>query len=186
MNSIGDVSRGTQSAVLTEILNAHAKMETQVGEIYVSLASSFSRIPDLQRMWTAMALEEGGHAALVRAAQKGLLSGTLKAKTTVLPLEYLGSLGAQLADYHREAHQGISLDRALRITWELECSEMDFMRELLISSSNLAEFGFPPNVEDKDSHIGRLRELVQRYATDEDLRREVRFISSEALRTPSA
>jgi hypothetical protein len=70
----------------------------------------------------------------------------------------------------------------LRITWELECSEMDFMRELLLSASDLAELGFPTNVEDRDSHVGRLRELIQRHTTDEQLLREVKFISSEVLR----
>jgi hypothetical protein len=133
-------------------------------------------------MWTTMALEEGGHAALVRAVNKGLLTGTLKAKSIPLPFEYLDSLSAQLTDYHREAQKGVSLDRALRITWELECSEMDFMRELLVSASDLAELGFPTNVEDRDSHLGRMREVIQRQTTDEELRREVNFISSEVLR----
>ena len=39
---------------------------------------------------------------------------------------------------------------ALQITWELECSEMDFMREMLVSSSNLAALGFPTDDEGKD------------------------------------
>ena len=40
-------------------------------------------------MWTLMALEEGGHAAVVRAVSRGLLSGLLRAKSLILPLEYL-------------------------------------------------------------------------------------------------
>jgi hypothetical protein len=182
MKSASDVPAETPSAALTQVLNAHAKMETQVGEIYVGFAGSFSQNPDLRQMWTTMALEEGGHAAVVRAVNKGLLSGTLKAKSIPLPLEYLDSLAAQMTDYHREAQEGVSLDRALRMTWELECSEMDFMRELLVSSSDLADLGFPTNVEDRDSHVGRLREVIQRHTTDEELRREVKFISSEVLR----
>src|ERR1700693_43839 len=180
MKSASDVPAGKPSA-LTQALNAHAKMETQVGEIYVGFAGSFRQNPELQQMWTTMALEEGGHAATVRAVNKGLLSGKLKVEPIPLPLEYLDSLAAQLTDYHREAQAGVSLDRALRITWELECSEMDFMRELLLSASDLAELGFPTNVEDRDSHVGRLRELIQSHTTDEQLRREVKFILSEAL-----
>jgi rubrerythrin len=182
MKSASEILPGKPAASLTEVLNAHAKMETQVGEIYVGFAGSFSQTPDLRQMWTAMALEEGGHAAMVRAVNKGLLSGTLKAKSIQLPLEYLDSLSAQLTNYHREAQGGVSLDRALRITWELECSEMDFMRELLLSSSDLAELGFPTNVEDRDSHLGRMRAMIQRFTTDAELRREVKFISSELLR----
>jgi hypothetical protein len=71
------------------------------------------------------------------------------------------------------------LDEALRITWELECSELDFMRELLVSSSNMADLGFPTNLESRDKHVSRLRELIQQYSTDEGLRREVKFLSAE-------
>jgi hypothetical protein len=150
-------------------------METQCGEIYVQFAATFGQHPELRRMWTAMALEEGGHAAVVRAVSRGLLSGLLRAKSLILPLEYLDSLSMQLKGYQEQAQAEISLDRALRITWELECSELDFMRELLVSSNNLAELGFPTDDEGKDEHVGRLRPLIQKYTTDEELRREVKF-----------
>jgi hypothetical protein len=152
------------------------------GKFMCSLLRLFSQYPELRRMWTAMALEEGGHAAVVRAVNKGLLSGVLRAKSPILPFEYLDSLSMQLKGYQEQAQEEVSLERALRITWELECSELDFMRELLVSSSNLAELGFPTDDEGKDEHVGRLRRLIQQYTTDEELRREVKFISSELLR----
>jgi hypothetical protein len=127
-----------------------------------------------------MALEEGGHAALVRAVNKGLLSGVLQAKSFLLPVEILDSLAMRMVEYHRQAQAGASLDQALRITWEMECSELEFMRELLISSSNVAELGFPTTMEEsQDKHVGRLREAILRYSTDEGLRREVKFLSAE-------
>ena len=171
----GVSSDATTASSLPEILNAHARMETQCGEIYVQFAATFGQHPELRRMWTAMALEEGGHAAVVRAVSRGLLSGVLRAKSLILPLEYLDSLSMQLKGYQEQAQAEISLDRALRITWELECSELDFMRELLVSSNNLAELGFPTDDEGKDEHVGRLRPLIQKYTTDEELRREVKF-----------
>jgi len=175
-------SDATAASSMAKILDAHAKMETQCGEIYVQFAATFAEHPELRRMWTLMALEEGGHAAVVRAVNRGLLSGLLKAKSLLLPFEYLDSLGAQLKEYQRRAEEGVPLDVALQITWELECSEMDFMREMLVSSSNLAALGFPTDDEGKDEHIGRLRRLIQKYTTDEALRREVKFVSSELLR----
>jgi rubrerythrin len=175
-------SRAAGESSLSEILTRHAKMEGQCGEIYVHFAAAFGENPELRRMWTLMALEEGGHAAMVRAVNRGLLSGVLKAKSVLLPLEYLDSLSEQLKDYQRKSEAGLSLDQALRITWELECSEMEFMRELLVSSSNLAELGFPTYDENKDEHVGRLRREIEKWATDEALRREVKFISSETLR----
>jgi hypothetical protein len=115
----------------------------------------------------------------LRAVNKGLLSGVFRAKAFLLPLEVIDSLAARVAEYHRQSQEGASLDQALRITWELECSELDFMRELLVSASNLAELGFPTNLESKDKHLGRLREVIQQRATDEELRREVKFLSAE-------
>jgi rubrerythrin len=164
---------------LNEILDMHAKIETQVGEIYVTFAAMFGQNAELRALWSAMALEEGGHAALLRAVNKGILSGVFQTKTFLLPSEISDSLAVQIAEYHRQAQEDVSLDQALRVTWELECSELDFMRELLVSSSNLGELGFPTNLESKDKHIGRLRELIQKYTTDEGLRREVKFLSSE-------
>ncbi len=169
----------TIAPALTEILETHATMETQVGEIYVNFATRFGQNPELRTLWSAMALEEGGHAALIRAVNKGLFSGVFQAKSFLLPVEIIESLVTRVAEYHRQAEGSPSLDQAFRITWELECSELDFMRELLVSSSNMTELGFPANIESTDKHVGRLRELIQQYTTDEGLRREVKFLSAE-------
>ena len=174
-----DEPTGTTAQPLSEILDTHANVETQVGEIYVNFAASFGQNPDLRTLWSAMALEEGGHAALIRAVNKGLLSGVFQAKSFLLPLDIINDLVTRVAEYHRQTTENPSLDQALRITWELECSELDFMRELLVSASNLADLGFPTNVESKDKHLGRLREVIQQYATDDNLRREVKFLSAE-------
>ncbi len=155
---------------LGEVLDNHAKLETQVGEIYVMFAATFGHNPELRALWSGMALEEGGHAALLRAVRKGLLSGVFQAQSFLLPVEVMESLATRVADCHRQAQEGVSLDQALQITWELECSELDFLRELLVSSSNLGELGFPTNLESKDKHLSRLREV---------LRREVKFLSAE-------
>lgn len=174
-----DGSANTTAPPLSEILDTQAKVESQVGEIYINFAAAFGQNPDLRMLWSAMALEEGGHAALLRAVNKGLLSGVFQAKSFLLPHDVLDSLVTRVADYHRQTTENLSLDTALRITWELECSELDFMRELLVSSSNLADLGFPTNVESKDKHLGRLREMIQQYTTDDSLRREVKFLSTE-------
>jgi len=163
----------------SEILDTHAKVEAQVGEIYINFAAAFGQNAELRTLWSAMALEEGGHAALLRAVNKGVLSGMFQAKSFLLPLDVINSLVERVSDYYRQTTENPSLDQALRITWELECSELDFMRELLVSSSNLAELGFPTNIESKDKHLGRLREVIQQFATDESLRREVKFLSAE-------
>ena len=163
---------------LSEVLDTHAKLEAQVGEIYITFAVTFAKNLELRQLWSTMALEEGGHASLLRAMNKGLLSGSLRAKPFLLPFEVLDSLAMRVAEYRRRADEGVSLDQALRITWELECSELDFLRELLVSTSNLAELGLPTNWE-RDEHVARLREVIQRCTTDESLRREAKFLSAE-------
>jgi len=174
-----DEPTSTKVPPLSEILDTHANVEAQVGEIYVNFAATFGQNPELRTLWSAMALEEGGHAALIRAVNKGLLSGVFQAKSFLLPLDIISDLVTRVAEYHRQTMENPSLDQALRITWELECSELDFMRELLVSASNLADVGFRTNVESKDKHLGRLREVIQQYTTDESLRREVKFLSAE-------
>src|SRR5215510_13461115 len=88
-----DVSSETAATpALTEILDTHAKMETQVGEIYINFAATFGKDSELRTMWSTMALEEGGHAALIRAVNKGLLSGVFQAKSVLLPVEIIESL----------------------------------------------------------------------------------------------
>src|SRR5713101_1681308 len=129
-----DVSQPT-APPLGEILDTHAKLEAQVGEIYVTFAATFGSNLELRALWRAMALEEGGHAALLRV-NKGVLAGAFRAKSFLLPIEVLESVATQVAEYYRQAEEGISLDQALRMTWELECSELDFLRELLVSASN--------------------------------------------------
>jgi rubrerythrin len=184
--SADSANAANAASSLTKILDAHARMETACGEIYVQFAADFGKDPELRRMWTAMALEEGGHAAMVRAVSKGLVSGMLSAKPPVLPFEYVNSLGAQLKEYRRRAEEGVPLDQALQITWKLECSELEFMREMLVSASNLASLGFPTSDDGRDKHVGRLRRLIQKHASDEALRREVKFVSSELLRPGSS
>ena len=169
----------TSSPSLPEILDTHARLEAQVGEIYIGFVAAFGQNPDLRSLWSAMALEEGGHAALIRAVNRGLLSGVFQAKSFLLPVDVLNALQVRIAEYYQQTNGGVSLDEALRITWELECSELDFIRELLVSSSNLADLGFPANMESKDKHVGRLREMIQQYTTNEALRREVKFLSAE-------
>jgi hypothetical protein len=90
----------------------------------------------------------------------------------------LDSLGSRVAEYHQQAQAGVSLDQAFRITWELESSEFEFLREILVSSSSFAELGFPTSMdeESEERHVGRLRMAIQRYTTDEELRREVQFL----------
>src|SRR5215510_7185356 len=102
-----DVSQTVMPTPLTEILDTHAKLETQVGEIYINFVALFGQDLPLRTLWSTMALEEGGHAALIRAVNKGLLSGVLQAKSFLLPLELLSALETRITEYHHQAEAGV-------------------------------------------------------------------------------
>ena len=46
--SSGVSADATTASPLAEILNAHARMETQCGEIYVQFAATFGQYPELR------------------------------------------------------------------------------------------------------------------------------------------
>ena len=166
---------------LSEILDTHANVEAQVGEIYINFAAAFGQNPELRTLWSAMALEEGGHAALIRAVNKGLLSGVFQAKSFLLPLDII-------SNSPDACWRGASPDNGESLFRIRPCGSRRGtkvfgtrlqVRKLLVSASNLADLGFPTNVESKDKHLGRLREVIQQYTTDDSLRREVKFLSAE-------
>ena len=166
---------------LSQALEAHTRLEALVGKIYMSFAFTFAQNPELRDFWGALAMEEGGHAALAHAASTGLLSGILPARPILFPAEEVHALTLQVQEFHRQAQRGVSLDQALRITWELEHSELEFLLKLLTSASNVAQLGFPthPKEGDTHSHLGRVIAIIQRYATDAGLQREVKFMQAE-------
>ena len=166
------------SPSLKQALEIQAKLERQVGELYTTFASMFDEQPDLQTLWSTMAQEEEGHASQVLAVQNKGRSDSGQDLALLLSAEILDSLGSRLAEYQQQAQAGVSLDQAFRITWELESSEFEFLREILVSSSNFAELGFPTSMdeESEERHVGRLRMAIQRHTTDEGLRREVQFL----------
>jgi hypothetical protein len=166
---------------LSQALETHARLESLVGEIYMTFAFTFAQNPELRDFWGGLAMEEGGHAALAYAASIGLLSGILPARPILFPAEEVHTLTLQVQEFQRRAQAGVSLNQALRITWELEQSELEFLLKLLTSASNVAQLGFPtnPKEEDTHSHLGRVRTIIQRHATDEGLRRKVKFLAAE-------
>jgi hypothetical protein len=56
---------------------------------------------------------------------------------------------------------------------------LDFLCEMVVASSNLAELGFPTSTESNDDHLGRLRAAILQSSTDQHLRREVKFLAAE-------
>jgi hypothetical protein len=147
----------------------------------MTFAFTFAQNPELRDFWGGLAMEEGGHAALAYAASIGLLSGILPARPILFPAEEVHTLTLQVQEFQRRAQAGVSLNQALRITWELEQSELEFLLKLLTSASTVAQLGFPtnPKEEDTHSHLGRVRTIIQRHATDEGLRRKVKFLAAE-------
>ncbi len=174
------ITQTTTLPPLSTAIDRQVKTETQVGELYLVFADAFGSNPELRALWSAMALEEGGHAALLRALNHGALSGVKQTSTLELSLKVIDSMARRVADYYQQAENGVLLDEAFNIAWSIESSELDFLRELVVSASNLEQLGFPTSMQENDSqHVAGLREMIQKYATDDGLRCEVTSLEAE-------
>ena len=123
---------------LSPILEKQVQIEKQVGELYLLFAHAFHSNPELRAFWSSMALEEGGHAALLQALNNGALSGVIQVMPVTIPVNVVESLAVRVAEYLQRAQQEtlqISIDTALQMAWEIETSELDILRELVVSAS---------------------------------------------------
>ena len=155
-------------------LARHAQLEKEIGEIYAIFADRFRAWPELAAFWTRMALEEGEHAVLVQALYDGSVPGVAQTAPIEFPARVVANMDAQIQDVKRRAQARVSIDEALRLTWELEHSEINRFYDLILNASNLVELGLPTTFDPEGTeHLRLLRDMILQFATDQDLRRVV-------------
>lgn len=155
-------------------LARHAQLEKDIGELYALFADAFRNWPGLAAFWTRMTLEEGEHAVLVQALYDGSVPGIAQTASIAFPARVVAQLEAQIQDCKRQAQGGVSIDEALRMTWDLEHSEVNAFYDMILASSNLVELGLPTTFDpDGSQHLRLLRDMIRQFATDEHLRRAV-------------
>ncbi|MGE0826158.1 MAG: hypothetical protein AB7G75_17100 [Candidatus Binatia bacterium] len=153
-------------------LARHAQLEKEIGEVYAILADTFRDWPELAAFWTRMALEEGEHSVLVQALYDGSVPGVAQKTPIEFPARVVASLEARVQDVKQRAQAEVSVDEALRLTWDLEHSEVNAFYEMILNASNLVELGLPTTFDPEGTaHLRLLRGMIEKFATDPDLRR---------------
>ena len=152
------------------------ELEERVGHLYIQFYRRFVELPGVAELWWEMALEEHGHAGILKmvkalsdpAARVGDLRPRLR------PLQGLIRL------CEREALQVAGLREALAIAVRLERSELDrlgreTMRGIARNLPVVPRSAFAPH----EAHLDRLTRTVRKFGGEEVLR-EAWALSPEA------
>jgi hypothetical protein len=156
------------------------EMEERVGHLYTRLYAKFVDLPGVADLWWEMALEEHGHAGVLKM---------VKALTD--PAGRVGDIRSRLRPLQdliraceRRAARELTLREALAIAVQLERSELDrlgreTMRGIARDLSAIPRSAFAPH----EAHLDRLTRTVRKFG-GEDVIREAWILSSDARTAP--
>jgi hypothetical protein len=142
-------------------------LEERVGHLYIQFYSRFAGLPGVADLWWEMALEEHGHAGVLKMV-KALTDPAAKVndvRPRLRPLEAL------IRTSEREAKRVGVLREALAIAVRLERSELDqlgrdTMRDIARAVSAIPRSAFAPH----GAHLDRLTRTVRKFGGEEVLR----------------
>jgi rubrerythrin len=144
---------------LGEMLDRCRALEERAAVLYRTFAAGARSEPRLCAMWTALAREEEEHARALLAARRRLLP--IEAARTRIEgwSEVLADIEERLAAAERLATAG--RDRQLAAALELEMTELEALRRLVLASS-----GAPVPGEPQEAHALHLAEQAVRLSKD--------------------
>jgi hypothetical protein len=163
-------------------VNIHATLdrlialEERVGHLYIQFYKRFAHLPGVADLWWEMALEEHGHAGILKMV-KALTARTDRGRDVrgrLRPLEAL------IRGCERDAKRVAGLKEALTIAVRLERSELDrlgreTMRGIARDLPVVPRSAFAPH----EAHLDRLTRTVRKFGGEEVLR-EAWALSPEA------
>jgi hypothetical protein len=163
-------------------VNIHATLERlihleeRVGHLYIRFYKRFAHLPGVADLWWEMALEEHGHAGILKMV-KALTAPTDRGRDVRGRLRPLESL---IRGCERDAKRVTGLKEALGIAVRLERSELDrlgreTMRGIARDLPVVPRSAFAPH----EAHLDRLTRTVRKFGGEEVLR-EAWALSSEA------
>jgi hypothetical protein len=150
-------------------------LETRSAALYRSFAAAAHDRPDLFALWTALAREEDEHARVLNDARARL--PTSDAWVTQLSPrwdEVVREIEAKLCAAERLAG-GASSDQQLAAVLELEMTEVEPLRQMLLAVSRHR----PPRPI-AEIHAVRLADWVERYSTDRHVRQQAALLRARA------
>jgi hypothetical protein len=151
-------------------------LEERVGHLYIGFYRRFADLPGVAELWWEMALEEHGHAGMLK-----MVKALTDPKTKVHNLQpRLRPLEALIRACERNATRVRGLREALAIAVRLERSELDqlgrdTMRDLARGAPIIPRSAFAPH----EAHLDRLTRTVRKFGGEEVLR-EAWALSPEA------
>ncbi len=142
-------------------------LEERVGQIYIQFYKRFADLPGVAELWWEMALEEHGHAGILKMV-KALTDPAAKVRDLRPQLRPLQSL---IRTCERGAKRVTVLREALAIAVRLERSELDrlgrdTMRSIARTVPVIPRSAFSPH----EAHLDRLTRTVRKFGGEEVLR----------------
>jgi len=151
-------------------------LEERVGHLYIQFYKRFAHLPGVADLWWEMALEEHGHAGILKMV-KALTGPTDRGRDVRGRLRPLQAL---IGGCERDAKRVTGLKEALAIAVRLERSELDrlgreTMRSIARDLPVVPRSAFAPH----EAHLDRLTRTVRKFGGEEVLR-EAWALSPEA------
>ena len=143
------------------------ELEERVGHLYIQFYRRFADLPGVADLWWAMALEEHGHAGILKMV-KALTDPAARVRDIRIRLRPLQAL---IRACEGEARRVPGLREALAIAVRLERSELDrlgreTMREIAQDLPAVPRSAFAPH----EAHLDRLTRTVRKFGGEEVLR----------------
>jgi len=143
------------------------ELEERVGHLYIQFYRRFADLPGVADLWWEMALEEHGHAGILKMV-KALTDPAVRVKdirSRLRPLQML------IREFEGAARRVVGLREALAIAVRLERSELDrlgreTMREIAEELPTVPRSAFAPH----EAHLDRLTRTVRKFGGEEVLR----------------
>ena len=143
------------------------ELEERVGHLYIQFYRRFADLPGVADLWWEMALEEHGHAGILKMV-KALTDPAVQVRdirSRLRPLQML------IRECEGAARRVAGLREALAIAVRLERSELDrlgreTMREISEELPTVPRSAFAPH----EAHLDRLTRTVRKFGGEEVLR----------------
>ncbi len=154
---------------IRQVLDTAIELERKTMDLYVAFLKAFPKPEEVRNFWFTMARHEAFHCGALTLVESIVQSDPKAGRT---PLRFdptvVARLRSLLVAYQREARRGVSLERALEMTIDLEASELeDVVADLLkaVRNPQWRERAIQLLIHD----LGDLSYLIERYTRNEAL-----------------
>jgi len=149
---------------LIDLLERAEALEQRAAALYRGFAASRRQDPELAALWTTMAADEDDHARSIREARHALTAVDVDTVSVAGCGEALAEIAQRLR--HAEALRAdAGADRQFSAALDLELSELESMRQLMLQASHRLTVPAPEH-----EHLQRLADTAMRRSQDGHVR----------------